>query len=60
MHTLTVGSVLTGWPFAYVIETYSWNEGYWLIEMCSATMCVLCVYLVTILVRGIQRVDSKK
>ena len=56
-HTHTVGSFLAGWPFSFIIQTYTWNDGYLMIEVLSATMCVLSSYLV-VLVQQVQPVGN--
>ena len=57
-HTHTVGSVLSGWPFAYVMESYTWNMAYWIVELASVVMVLLTLYLV-VLALGSIRVKVK-
>ena len=53
-HIHTVGSFLAGWPFSLIIRTYTWNEGYLMIEILSITMCALSCYMVVLLMQGLQ------
>ena len=58
-HWPTVGSFVAGWPFALIIENYTWNEGYLFIEICSVTMILLSIYLVLLLLQG-KRASSNR
>ena len=55
-----VGSVLAGWPLAYVMGQYSWSTAYWLMELVSVSMVIGCLYLLWVMMRSREPVGGTK
>lgn len=49
------GSFAAGWPFSHIVETYSWNTAYSVVEVALIVMVILCSYLVMLLMVHLKK-----